>query len=173
MADLSKENIRYIIALVVVVIILVIYFNDDYRTKIANYFNPKPTSKDTEHLGELKEVKEIRRIEATPEEKLQSLGYDEGVSWMDAAAAEDLDESVFASQRDYIKDVTRFSSGANFTSVADDNTNAAFNNFVGLRRPQPVFIGSTARQQPDLDQTVLMRNPDFRFMGCDVNFKHY
>lgn len=173
---MEKENIQYIIALCVVVILMVIYFNDEYRTTVTNYFNPKQTTiNDTvtekEHLSAKQELDNIKMVEASPDEKLDSLGYVDGASWTDVIAASDLDESVYVGQREYVKDVSRFSSGANFTSVADDNTNAAFVNFQGIRRPQNVPIGSTARQQPDVDQTVLMRNDDLRFTGCGVSFK--
>ena len=180
MPKTTNENIAYIIALFVVVILILIYFNDEYQTTITNYFNPTTppdtvivdtAAKTAEHLSELKEMQNIKKIAATPSEKLETLGYTDNVSWEDAIKVEDLDESVFVGHRDYVKDVSRFSSGANFTSVADDNTSFAFSNFVGLRRPQNVFIGNTARQQPDLDQTVLMRNKDLRFTG-DVSFKH-
>jgi hypothetical protein len=64
---------------------------------------------------------------------------------------------------DFVKDVRRFSSGANFTAVTDDNTNTAFTNFVGLRRPEHVQIGSSARQVPDVDESVLQRNKNIRW----------
>lgn len=44
-----------------------------------------------------------------------------------------------------------------------------FDKFVGIRRPQNVFIGNTARYRPDIDQSVLMRNEDFRFRDYTVN----
>src|SRR5690349_10218468 len=94
---------------------------------------------------------------------LGELGYDEGAGWSDILAATELDASVIDNQAAFVADVRRFSSGANFTSVNDDNTNSAFTNFVGLRRPQNVHIGADARQQPDIDETVLMRNKDLRW----------
>ena len=170
------ENVdtKYFIALCIFFILMIIYFNDEYQDKINNYFNPKNREEEdkiAEHLSDLKDIKYIKKVEATPSEKLKTLGYTENASWEDRIKAEDLDESVFVGHRDYVKDVSRFSSGANFTSVADDNTSFAFSNFVGLRRPQNVFVGNTARQQPDIDQTVLMRNKDLRFTG-DVSFRH-
>jgi len=94
---------------------------------------------------------------------LGELGYDEGAGWSDILASTELDASVIDNQAAFVADVRRFSSGANFTSVNDDNTNAAFTNFVGLRRPQSVHIGADARQQPDVDENVLMRNKDLRW----------
>ena len=91
---------------------------------------------------------------------LEALGYAEGgnMPWSEMIKVTDLDGSVHRNHNHFVADVRRFSSGANFTSVADDNTNLAFTNFVGLRRPQAVAILPDARQQPDIDQTVLERN---------------
>lgn len=96
-------------------------------------------------------------------EVLSELGYNDGAGWSDVLAATELDASVHDNQREFVADVRRFSSGANFTAVTDDNTNIAFTNFTGLRRPQHVHIGDDARQQPDIDQTVLQRNRDLRW----------
>jgi hypothetical protein len=91
---------------------------------------------------------------------LQALGYEDGqsISWDAMIKTTDLDPSVHRNHENFVADVRRFSSGANFTSVQDDNTNSAFTNFVGLRRPQHVDILPDARQQPDIDQDVLQRN---------------
>jgi hypothetical protein len=91
---------------------------------------------------------------------LDALGYtDSGdIPWTEMIKTTDLDGSVHINHNQFVADVRRFSSGANFTSVADDNTNPAFTNFVGLRRPQHVDILPDARQQPDVDQDVLARN---------------
>lgn len=84
-------------------------------------------------------------------------------SWSDVLAQTEIDPGTIQSHQDFVKDVKRFSSGANFTSVTDDNTSDFFVNFRGLRRPQHVPIGVDARQVPDVDETVLMRNKDFRW----------
>lgn len=91
---------------------------------------------------------------------LDALGYADGgnMPWSEMIKVTDLDGSVHRNHNHFVADVRRFSSGANFTSVADDNTNSAFTNFVGLRRPQAVAILPDARQQPDIDQDVLARN---------------
>jgi hypothetical protein len=91
---------------------------------------------------------------------LKALGYEDGqsMSWDEMIKVSDLDPSVHRNHENFVADVRRFSSGANFTSVQDDNTNSAFTNFVGLRRPQHVDILPDARQQPDIDQDVLQRN---------------
>lgn len=95
---------------------------------------------------------------------LQNEGYAaDGFNWNEYIKADDLDPSAFDSQADFVKDVKRFSSGANFTSTADDNTSPFFTNFVGLRRPEHVPIGSSARQVPDVDETVLQRTKVFRW----------
>lgn len=95
-----------------------------------------------------------------PSDALNALGYadDADMPWTEMIKNTDLDSSVQANHQHFVADVRRFSSGANFTSVADDNTNAAFTNFIGLRRPQAVAILPDARQQPDVDQDVLERN---------------
>lgn len=90
---------------------------------------------------------------------LKALGYGgDKLAWDDVIAATELDPSTYKSHQEFIKDVRIFSSGANFTSVTDDNTNLDFVNFVGLQRPMHVDIGKTARQQPDIDTSVLKRN---------------
>lgn len=96
-------------------------------------------------------------------ELMQIMGYGDDSSWNDVLKTTELDPATFANHQDFVKDVRRFSSGANFTSVTDDNTNSAFTNFVGLRRPQQVDIGASARQQPDIDQSVLKRNQPLRW----------
>jgi hypothetical protein len=94
-----------------------------------------------------------------------ALGYEEAadMAWDERIKVTDLDPSVFMNHQGYVADVRRFSSGANFTSVADDNTDPSATNFVGLRRPQHVHIGPDARQQPSVDQSVLQRNKAFIF----------
>lgn len=94
---------------------------------------------------------------------LSALGYTDDVPWDEVIQASELDPSTFVNHMDFVKDVRRFSSGANFTSVTDDNTNLAFTNFRGLRRPEHVPIGPSARQQPDIDESVLQRNRPLRF----------
>jgi hypothetical protein len=42
-------------------------------------------------------------------------------------------------------------------------TSWAFNDWRGLRRPSHVNVGASARQVPDIDETVLQRNKPFRF----------
>jgi hypothetical protein len=96
-------------------------------------------------------------------ELMQILGYGDSATWDEVLKTTELDPATFANHQDFVKDVRRFSSGANFTSVTDDNTNLAFTNFVGLRRPQQVDIGASARQQPDIDQSVLKRNMPLRW----------
>lgn len=96
-------------------------------------------------------------------ELMQIMGYGDDANWNDVLKTTELDPATFANHQDFVKDVRRFSSGANFTSVTDDNTNSAFTNFVGLRRPQQVDIGASARQQPDIDQSVLKRNKPLRW----------
>jgi len=100
---------------------------------------------------------------AESSELMQIMGYGDDATWDEVLKTTELDPATFANHQDFVKDVRRFSSGANFTSVTDDNTNQAFTNFVGLRRPQQVDIGASARQQPDIDQSVLKRNKPLRW----------
>jgi hypothetical protein len=94
---------------------------------------------------------------------LMALGYTSEVPWDEVIQATELDPYTFVNHQSFVADVRRFSSGANFSSVADDNTSTDFVNFVGLRRPQHVPIGASSRQTPDIDETVLQRNKDFRW----------
>ena len=94
---------------------------------------------------------------------LGELGYEGALPWDEVLSATELDPSIQDNHNQFVADVRRFSSGANFTAVADDDNNLAFTNFIGLNRPQHVHIGADARQQPDIDQTVLQPNRYLRF----------
>lgn len=98
-----------------------------------------------------------------PPTPVTPLDYDPAQSWTEDIKMIDLDPSVAENHSRFADDAMRFSSGANFTSVADDNNSFAFVNFQGLRRPNHVNIGKDARQTPDIDETVLSRNKPFRF----------
>ena len=82
-------------------------------------------------------------------------------NWNDVAATTELDPETYESQREWTENISKFYQGASFTRVADDNVSYYENNFVGLRRPQYVAIGEDARQIPDLDPDVLLRNKPF------------
>lgn len=107
----------------------------------------------------------IERLEGDDPETsiLDQLGYGEGASWEDTLAATEVDPSVHENHSSFVADTRRFSSGANFTATNDEDGNAAFTNFVGLQRPQHVEVLPDARQQPDVDQTVLQRNKQLRW----------
>lgn len=107
-----------------------------------------------------RDASDPRTVRGGSSDVLQALGYEDGqsMSWDEMIKVSDLDPSVHRNHENFVSDVRRFSSGANFTSVQDDNTNSAFTNFVGLRRPQHVDILPDARQQPDVDQDILKRN---------------
>lgn len=100
---------------------------------------------------------------------LNELGYVGEQPWDEVLKASELDASTQQNHRDFVKDVRRFSSGANFTSTNDENHNWSFTQFVGLRRPNHVHIGKDARQQPDVNQTVLQRNKPFVFNYTDYS----
>jgi hypothetical protein len=95
-------------------------------------------------------------------EVLNELGFNDG-SWSDVLAATELDASVHENQREFTADVRRFSSGANFTSIADDNRDTYSMSWLGLRRPQAVHIGEDARQVPDVNTDIFKRNRDLRW----------
>jgi hypothetical protein len=115
-----------------------------------------------EHLNDPKVT--VMNPPAEVTSTLTALGYDPSATpWDEALKASELDPSTFANHMDFVKDVRRFSSGANFTSVTDDNTNIDFTNFRGLRRPEHVPIGASARQVPDIDESVLQRNRPLRW----------
>jgi hypothetical protein len=94
---------------------------------------------------------------------LLALGYTNTVPWDEVIQATELDPSTHVNHMEFVEGVRRFSSGANFADIAGDNNSFAFSNFRGLRRPEHVEIGSSARQQPDIDEDVLKRNKPFIF----------
>ena len=153
--DKDKKKQTIIAAVICVVILLVVIFNKQIMAAMSPAKPAEPVViPEAPIAGEHLSNNEMELGEA--------LGYNEEAEpWSEVYKLTELDPSTFANHYEFVKDVRRFSSGANFTSVTDDNTNAAFTNFVGLRRPSHVPIGSTARQQPDIDQSVLMRNPEF------------
>lgn len=84
-------------------------------------------------------------------------------SWNDIVQDKSLDPSIKDSHANYVANVRQYSSGANFTSVADDNTSGIFTNFLGFQRPRYVPIDPSARQIPDIDNEVLKRNKHMTF----------
>lgn len=84
-------------------------------------------------------------------------------SWNEVIQDKSLEPSIKDSHADYITNTRQYSSGANFTSVADDNTSGIFTNFLGFSRPKYVDIDPTATQIPDVDHTVLKRNKHITF----------
>src|ERR1700678_3635377 len=113
--------------------------DDDDLEKLIN--DPKDNSVDT--------------YQPTSTDTLTTLGYgSDNLPWEEVIQTTELDPSTFTNHNEFVKDVRRFSSGANFTSVTDDNTNLVFTNFIGLRRPSAPLdmIGGTARQIPDVSE---------------------
>lgn len=94
-------------------------------------------------------------------EILQRQGM-ENADWNEVMLASSVEPAVFASHRDYVKDVRKFSSGPGFTSV-DDGVLGNFNNFVGFFRPQYVPEGSSARSVSGTDPAVNKRWTHVRF----------
>lgn len=138
---LGKKELIIVVIIVVVIIILIAVKGMPAKT-------PAPATK-------------AEYLDAAPAAGIPSRNVAEALgktTWTESLKDSEIDESTLDSHRSFVEDATRFSSGANFTSVTDDNTNAAFTNFQGLRRPQHVPIGDSARSIPDIDETVLQRN---------------
>ena len=168
-------------SVVVLILVLLIFVFSDQICTIIDNIKVAVVGDSAEHLHTLAPYLNFREnepmrghrehMESDPEdlglppgqtsEVLTVLGYTGQQPWGEIIKATELDPSTFVNHNEFVKDVRRFSSGANFTSVNDDNTNSDFVNFVGLRRPTHVPIGETARQQPDVDQSVLQRNKRF------------
>ncbi len=79
-------------------------------------------------------------------------------NWKGFVADASLDPSVLSSHNKYVANVRQYSSGANFSAIADDNISPLQTNFLGFSRPQYVEVDPTARQVPDIDTTTLKRN---------------
>lgn len=182
----SVEVSVLVVALVIVLLILVFNNQIDYLLKstkrtIASMFTGKDPEPDmqvylNEHMDDEDQAKSEEYNDPGYEASegsdiLNALGYTGEQSWDETIKGTELDPSVFGSHREFVKDVRRFSSGANFTSVADDNVRSDQTNFIGLRRPQHVPIGESARQQPDVDQDILKRNGDLRWGNSGISFK--
>lgn len=163
----QKITIGVIVGVVLVILLVVIiwYYSSSDGSRRQQPRQKKPTQSEDEMIPD-EDMKVIRDrdYESPDTRKMQEfLGYGDNLSWNEVLKTTELDPATFTNHQDFVKDVRRFSSGANFTSVTDDNTNAAFTNFVGLRRPSHVDIGASARQQPDIDQSVLKRNGGLRW----------
>ena len=145
-----------IVLLLLAIFFLVIYHEEaynKYQDWYKWYYEEPGCSKVIEEAP-------LVKTEHLQSDFLDNQGY---TSYNDLIAKTELDPSTFSSHQEFVKDVRRFSSGANFTSVTDDNTNLDFVNFQGLNRPQHVPIGAGARQIPDIDESVLKRNKYIRF----------
>jgi len=162
----------------IIVILLVLIFNrqlfywlDATKSAIGSvFFAPSRAARpyripdvSWEKLQNPKDTSAVALPSEEVDATLDALGYTRDAPWDAIIAQTEIDPSAFANHMDFVKDVRRFSSGSNFTSVTDDNTNAAFVNFRGLRRPWHVPIGPDARQQPDIDESVLQRNKPLRW----------
>lgn len=160
----TKTIIGLIVAIFVVWILVIPMMHSLFASPAPNEPENPPT--DNKTIKPQKIDTQVSRpiTDAAAAAKALDPDDDMGDSWVDLIKSSELDPSVEDNHARFVRDATRFSSGANFTAVADDNTNLAFVNFVGLRRPSHVRIDeSTARQIPDIDQNVLQRNKPFRF----------
>jgi len=163
----------YALIFAVIIVVLLVYFKDDIMGCFSKDDEPEeesaaiPDESETVPANEYMDEtdKSLTLPPGETSDMLNVLGYTANQPWEEIAKVSELDPSTFVNHREFVKDVRRFSSGANFTSVADDNNTVFATQFVGLRRPTHVPIGSTARQTPDVDETVLMRNKEFNFTG--------
>lgn len=124
-----------IIAIVVIALIYLIY----YREPKAVVPSPLPPSAPTSTT-------------VTPSDEESFIDWDESI------LNNSVDKGVVASHAKYVANVRDFSNGASFTQTSDDNTSSIFTNYIGFYRPTYVEVGTTARQVPDVDTTVLKRN---------------
>lgn len=168
-------------AIILVLVLLIIVFNTQIiylikavRTSLVSAISGQDPHSLSCDISDDDDIKRYENLENDPKansmapepqmaDSLLALGYTGDLPWDEVIQVSELDPSTFINHQDFVKDVRRFSSGANFTSVTDDNTNLAFTNFIGLRRPEGVKIGAGARQVPDVDESVLLRNKVFRW----------
>lgn len=168
----------WVIIIVLIILILafsnqIIYLLNSAKNEVVSIFSYKDNKKmncdiqdddDTERLqSNNPKDNSANTYQPQTSDSLLALGYTGSLPWDEVIQVSELDPATFTNHEEFVKDVRRFSSGANFTSVTDDNTNLAFVNFVGLRRPESVNIGPGARQIPDIDENVLKRNQVFRW----------
>jgi hypothetical protein len=155
------------IAVIVILVLAAAYYAGKLPVSWTNAVGlpPKGTAPAAEKLSLVREIKEPMTPVMAEYDRAnnaarvaEALGYSADMPWTEYLAATQVDSSMQQSHMDYVADVRRFSSGANFTSVADDNGSPFFTNFIGLRRPEHVPIGDTARNIPDVDTSVLQRN---------------
>ena len=133
--------------------------DDDKKKTVAT-----PASKQ-ENLEVDPKANSANTYQPDESDTLRALGYSGNMPWDEVIASTELDPATFINHKEFVKDVRRFSSGAGFTSISDDNNSFAFVNFQGLRRGNaiPNMIGGTARQIPDIDESVLTREKVFRW----------
>lgn len=154
----------YVIAIIVVVLLLVIFYEQVcvYLAKANKLLMGKAGKKEGATALSIKEKFEDGKVPEGPhpredEGKYMNMDTSDG-SWSSYARDIDVEPVVQLNHQDFVKNTRNFSNGAAFTTVSSDNTNLAFTNFVGLRRNVHVPIGPDARQQPDIDASVLQRN---------------
>ena len=83
--------------------------------------------------------------------------------WNDISADMTLEKGIIDSHNQYIAETRQFSSGANFSSIADDNNSALSTNYLGLVRPHYIPVRKTATQVSDFDEKIFKRNKHMYF----------
>lgn len=165
----------FVIVLIILLLVFsnqVIFAINSLKATVLSVFN----GQDPQQINcELSDDDDVERYQVDPKsastasyqpsssDSLMALGYSGNLPWDEVIQTSELDPSTFINHQEFVKDVRRFSSGANFTSICDDNVNLAYTNFIGLRRPEHVTIGESARQVPDVNEDVLKRNRVFRW----------
>jgi len=140
------------IFLTLIVLILIYYMN---RQKQKKNNNKKVVIQPSPRLNEEFTNANFDR-DLSDESEIQ---YD----WNNVMVATNLDPLVKDSQEKYISEVRQYSSGSNFSAVADDNNSLTFTNWRGFSRPYYVAVEPGARQVPDYDIDVLKRNKHLKF----------
>ena len=159
---------RLLIAVAILLVILVVFTNvlDTPKSWVMNKLSVKENLEDEQPTTDLPVNAKNAVIlpENTTSDVLKVMGYGEDtVAWEDYIAADALDPSTFVGHQEFVKDISPINTGAGFTAVDGENGSPIFTNFRGLRRPEHVPIGATARQVPDVDETVLQHNKPFRW----------
>ena len=156
-----------IIAVVAVVLILVIIalaylYPEWFGLKDEDYsMDPTMGLKEFESMDN---ADNVDNVDIKPKSEPAPQDYD----WEEAIKYMNLDPSIQESHAEYTDELTRFSSGAGFGSVADDNRTVTSTNFVGFHRPQYIPVDPTARQVPDEATEIYKRNKTWGPLGASA-----
>lgn len=157
-----------IIAIVVVVLILIIIV---LAYLYPEWFGLEEGQDETETYS-MDPTMGLKKFESMEEDKPNTNKdvevMPENYDWEEQIKDMNLDPSVMESHNEYTEELTRFSSGAGFGSVADDNRTVTDINWVGFHRPQYIPVDPTARQVPSEDVNIYKRNDTWGPLGASV-----